>query len=228
MNASVYSNTLLIGHTNLKVGDRTMGHVYGEFIPTEDYYKSIQQHVWAFWDSSGADKQWHLLRLNVQLENGCFLHPVGGYTIDDMEDTPGEPKQIDIAGVWNDVIENYFETVPPRPFTEEPWATITIEQKIFFEDELRKEITPQNTLPGIDKSAHVLSGYECSAVCSNLHADDVLFSIHKQSGSNWSYALVHLPYSKQTNSKWPSTTFFESFDEFKFRRVYPDKADWQD
>ena len=42
MKAAIYSNTLLIGHVDLQAGDETMGHVYGEFVPTSGYYEYIQ------------------------------------------------------------------------------------------------------------------------------------------------------------------------------------------
>jgi hypothetical protein len=80
------------------------------------------------------------LNINVQLENGYFLYSIGGYTFDDAEELPDETKRIDIAGLFRHVIEDFFQAVPPRPFVEEPWETITIEQKLLFETELQKEI----------------------------------------------------------------------------------------
>ena len=234
MTASVYSNTLLIGHTDLRVGDESMGCVFGDFIPTDNYYKVVQKSVWEFWSTNKPDyKKWYSLNINVQLENGYFLYPIGGYTFEDVEELPDETKRIDIAGLFRHVIEDFFQTDPPRPFVEEPWETITIEQKLLFEAELQKEIKrTSSSLFGIIKSTtkHVLADYEYSAVCKSGRIDDILFSIHDNNGSGKSYALVHLTFSGKTeeDTVFPSTTLFDSFDNFKFERMYPDKAEWED
>lgn len=234
MTASVYSNTTLIGHTDLQVGDESMGCVFGDFIPTDNYYNFVQKSVWDFEEESKPDyKKWHSLNINVQLENGYFLYPIGGYTFDDAEELPHEAKRIDIAGLFPHVIEDFFQTDPPRPFVEEPWETITIEQKVLFDTELQKEIKrTSSSFFEIIKSTskHILTNYECSAVCKNGQADDILFSIHNTNGSDKCYALVHLTFSGTTedNTVFPITTLFDSFDAFKFERMYPDKADWED
>ena len=49
MKAKIYSNTLLIGTSDLQIGDESMGCVFGEFIPNENYFKHIQKQVWNFW-----------------------------------------------------------------------------------------------------------------------------------------------------------------------------------
>ena len=43
--------------------------------------------------------------LTHDLDNGYFLFPCGGYTIDDIPDLPNEPKRIDIAGVNLDILK---------------------------------------------------------------------------------------------------------------------------
>lgn len=234
MTASVYSNTTLIGHTELQVGDESMGCVFGDFIPTDNYYKFVQKSVWEFWTTNKPDyKKWYSLNINVQLENGYFIYPIGGYTFDDAKELPDEIKRIEIAGLLRHVIEDFFQADPPRPFVEEPWETITIEQKILFDTELQKEIKrTSSSLFGIIKSTtkHILADFECSAVCKNRQSDDILFSIHNNNGSDECYALVHLTFSGKTeeNTAFPSTTLFDSFDAFKFERMYPDKAVWED
>lgn len=234
MTASVYSNTTLIGHANLQAGDESLGYLFGDFIPTDNYYKFVQKSVWDFWTATKPDyKKWHSMNFNVQLENGYFLYPIGGYTFNDAEQLPEETKRIDIAGLFRHVIDDFFQTDPPRPFVEEPWETITIEQKVFFDTELQKEIKKtSSSLFGILKSTskHILADYECSAVCKYGRADDILFSIHNTNGSEKCYALVHLTFSGKTeyNPAFPITTLFDSFDAFKFERMYPDKAEWED
>jgi hypothetical protein len=100
MKATIYSHETPIGVADLQIGDRSMGHVYGEFIPNDEYYKSVQKHVWEFWLNNKPDYiKWHSLQLNVRLENNYLLFPEGGITIDDLEELQDEPKRIDIAGV---------------------------------------------------------------------------------------------------------------------------------
>ena len=107
--AKIFSHKELIGTTELTVGDEGMGCVYGDFIPTETYYNTIQKSVWAIWATNKPDyKKWHSLRLNAQLENGYFLFPAGGYTIDDIQTLPNEPKRIDIAGLDRHILEDFF------------------------------------------------------------------------------------------------------------------------
>lgn len=233
MTASVYSNKLLIGHTELQVSDVSMGCVSGDFIPTDNYYNYVQKFVWEFWSTNKPDyTKWHSLNINVQLENGYFLYPIGGYTFEDVEELPNEPKRIDIAGLFRHVIEDFFQTDPPRPFVEEPWEAITIEQKLSFETELQKEIKkPTSSFFGLIKSTskHILADYQCSAVCKSIQSDDILFTIHDNTGSDKNYAWVHLTYSSKTeeNPLWPATILFENFDDFKFQRMYPDKVEWE-
>lgn len=76
----------------------------------------------------------------MQLDNGCFVFACGGFTIEDSKELPDEPKRIDIAGVDKYIIEDYIAPEDPKHFLEDPWEAITIEQKILFEDELRKEL----------------------------------------------------------------------------------------
>jgi hypothetical protein len=222
----------LIGQADLQVGDKSMGFVYGVLVPNEYYYKNIQKHVWEFCLAGKPDfDKWHALNFNAQLENGWFLCPAGGYAISDLPDLPDEPKQIDIAGISQDVIEGYFNSDPSTPFVEEPWAAINIEQKLYFEEELQKEIDrPSNSVLNLITKKHVLAGYFCAAVCNSIQEDDVLFSIYSPIKGDQKFALVHLTFSGKPEEShlWPYTTLYKSFNDFKFLRMYPDKADWED
>ena len=232
MKAKIFSHRQLIGTTVLQVGDESMGGIFGEFTPTEIYFDKIQNYVWEFWQTNKPDYQkWYSLRLNVQLENGVFLFPQGGYTIEDIKELPNEPKRIDIAGVDNKILQDFLQTNPPRPFVEEPWNELQIEQKIAFEDELKKEL-------GIDEKSfldifrkpekHILFDSEFSAFCHDQRNDDVLFEIRKPKFDK-QFALVHLTWtSKKEKEGYPNTTFYRDFDEFKYSRMYADKAEWED
>jgi len=223
MKASVYTHTTLIGHTDLKPGDVSMGGLYGEFLPNEHYFTKVQPAVWRFWAAGKPDyKEWSELRLNVQLENGCFLFPLGGYTIDDAPEFPDESLRIDAAGVYRFIIEDFFEVEPALPFLQSPWESLTIEQKIAFEDELVRELA--------NNKDHVLAGYTYEAVAKDCRSDDVLFVLWRRGNAENQFARVHLTWrvSGETDPRWPSVRFFEDFEAFKTLQMLPDAADYED
>jgi hypothetical protein len=230
MNAKVYSHEKLIGTVLLQVGDEQMGGVFGEFLPHENYYKDIQKVVWEFWKTSTPNYAlWHSLRFNVQLENGYFIFPEGGFTFDDISEMPNEPKRMDIAGVDSESIEEFF-LHKKQQFVIEPWIKLTIAQKISFEDELRRELglnAKKNLLSTIlrSKRKHILSGFEFSAVCKNERNDDVLFQIRK-SDTHMKFALVHLTWiSKKESKDYPITSFYNNFEQFKLSKIYSNEID---
>jgi hypothetical protein len=235
MTAEIFSHTILIGTTELVIGDESMGHVYGEFIPTSEYFQNAQAVFHSFWGSNGSDYDGlESLRLSVQLSNGYFLHPIGGITIEDIVETNKEPLRIDIAGLFRHTLEDFLKAEPSRPFMEEPWHPITIEQKIAFENELQKEITNSDKRNFLFKLFnrksfdHPLIGVNYYAIGSLQYNDDVLFSIHAPDLDH-QFAVVHLTWkgSLEVNG-WPKTELFESFDAFKHDRMYPDKVEWED
>lgn len=232
MKAKVFSHRQLIGTTELQVGDETMGGVFGNFVPTEYYFDKIQKSVWEFWQTNKPDyNKWYSLRLNVQLENGLFLFPGGGYTIDDIKELPHEPKRVDIIGVDSKVLQDFLQTNPPRPFVEEPWNELQIEQKIAFEDELKRELgIGDKSIFNFLKTSerHILFDSEFSAFCHDQRNDDVLFEIRKPEFEK-QFALVHLTWtSKKEKEGYPNTTFYSDFDDFKYSKMYADKAEWED
>jgi hypothetical protein len=229
--AKVFSHRHLIGTTELQVGDETMGGIYGNFVPTEYYFDKIQKLVWEFWKTNSPDyKKWYSLLLNVQLENGLFLFPKGGYTIDDVIELPNEPKRIDIVGVNSKVLQDFLQTKPPRPFVEEPWNELQIQQKIAFEDDLKKELgIGEKSIFGFLKTSerHILFDSEFSAFCHDQRNDDVLFEIIKPEFEK-QFALVHLTWtSKKEKEGYPHTTLYSDFDDFKYSKMYADKAEWE-
>ncbi|UPT67337.1 MAG: hypothetical protein M0D57_01170 [Sphingobacteriales bacterium JAD_PAG50586_3] len=231
MKATIYSHKLKIGTAELKPGDVSMGHVYGVFSPNEDYYRDTQKQVWKINNSRG---DWSTLRFNVQLENGCFLYAAGGITIDDMEDVPGEPLQIDVVGVDSWVLNDFF-TENPRMFVEEPWEPLEIMQKISHEKELDLElgdtVKKERSFFDFFKSKpqpHILSGSEFFALCRHQGNDDVLFRIEKY-GAESMVAVVHLTWIAKTERLhlgYPATTIYKDFDDFKFNRMRKDTVDW--
>lgn len=234
MKAKVFSHEKLIGTADLQVGDESMGCVFGEFLPTDNYYNGIQEAVWDFLKANNPDyRKWYSLRINIQLDNGYFIFADGGFTFDDVPEQPNEPKRIDIAGLDRHVIEDFFLQDRPRPFVEEPWIEITIGQKITFEDELKKEIGTSSKRTSLlefvkpKEDKHVLIDFEVSALCTDQRNDDVLFVV-KKGKFDKKFAVVHLTWRDSMDSKkFPITQFYNDFDDFKSSRMYADKADWQ-
>jgi hypothetical protein len=225
MTATIYSNKLIIGTAQLEIGDESMGGVFGPFLPNDNYFNHIQHSVWEFWSTSKPDyKKWYSLRFNAQLDNGFFLFPIGGYTIDDIEGLKDQPKRIDIAGI--DLTTLYLGD----KILLDPWRKITIEQKIGLEDELKKELSQgKNILSKIFSSdrIHVLKDTEFSAVASHRPSDDVLFAINNRSNDN-KFAVVHLTWKgeKEKFDNCPFTHLYKDFDDFITRRMKSDHDDW--
>ncbi len=233
MRADVYSNEILIGTTDLKLGDESMGCVYGEFVPNQNYFNKVQEIVWKFWETGKPNfQEWDLLRLNVQLENGYFLYPIGGYTIDDIEDLREEPKQINIAGLYRHVIDDFFKSDKPKELVGNPWCYVSISEKIAFEDELKKElgVKVKNYFLDIftDKpNNHILLDFYYSALCKDQRNDDVFFVTHNQNSDN-GFAVVHLTWSsKKEYENYPKTDFYKDFDDFKTQRMDIDISEWE-
>jgi hypothetical protein len=105
MNATVYSNELIIGEANLQIVDENMGCISGNFIPSNNYYGLIQEAVWEFWATPKPNYlKWHALNLHVKISDGNILNPEGGYSINDLKELPDEPITIDIIGLHSDTI----------------------------------------------------------------------------------------------------------------------------
>lgn len=114
MKAFIYSDMQLIGETELIPGDISMGCVYGNFEPNEYYIFTVQKKVQELNSNLKADDlAWQQLKLSIQLENGYFLHPVGGCMINDLQELPDEPIRIDIMGLDHQIITDYFTSQPP-------------------------------------------------------------------------------------------------------------------
>lgn len=224
MKATVFSYGILIGTTDLQVGDNSMGHIYGEFYPNEFYYLYLQKIIWKNKSDHGL---WDALRLNIQLDNGCFLFSEGGINIEDSEEFQEECKRIDITGLGRHIIDDFLLEEYPRPFVVEPWESITIKEKIAYEAELNQEIgSKANNVSFNDK--HMLAEFEVSAVCRNLNRADVLFEIHKVDFDKRFAVVQFTQKGFKNNGSYLNFELFENFDDFKYSRMYPDKVRWED
>jgi hypothetical protein len=64
-------------------------------------------------------------------------------------------------------------------------------------------------------------------LCTDGRNDDVLF-VTRKSNEDKQFAVVHLTWrSAKEIGHWPRTEFYDSFDDFKYNRMYPDKAEWE-
>ena len=229
MKATIYSHKTIIGTAELQIGDESMGGVFGQFIPSDNYYNDIQKYVWEFWATNKPDyEKWHSFRFNAQLENGFFLFPYGGYTFEDSPDFPDEQKRIDIAGIDINLLSFSKDTLI------KPWSTIDIGQKISFEDELNREITPAKSFFDFllfdKKDTHILVGAEVSTFAKYGPNDDVLFAANKKGEKN-TLAIVHLTWisrKKEHSNYFPATHFYLDFNDFVERRMKPDNKEWSE
>ncbi|WP_341836108.1 hypothetical protein WJU16_25145 [Chitinophaga pollutisoli] len=221
MKATLYSHTKPLGTIEMKIVDESMGVVGGKLTPSKFYF-SLQQ---IFRRSGGKyNEELQQLNLNLQLENGCYLHPLGGYSIYDIEDFPDEIS-VDVVG---SNYFNIFETLDgdnPISFVKEPWYSIAIETKFALESELSNEISRFR----VDKkfSNHYYAEYDFFALASYGPDDDVLFYAVKN--NELRYAIIHLTWTgnPEKNPAYPRCTFYNTYEELKTLRMLPDAEEWE-
>lgn len=77
------------------------------------------------------------------------------------------------------------------------------------------------------ESKHILADFNFYALCKYSRNDDVLF-ISRDQDFNQKFAVIHLTWkgAKEVYG-FPFYTFYDSFDDFKLHRMYPDKIEWE-
>lgn len=114
-----------------------MGGICGKLLPTENY-QLIREDVQEWNVSLDRDySKWRSYNFNVQLENGYFVLPQGGYEINDFKEFPDEPLEVRTAGIHSHIFEDYF--VHNKPFVIAPWTKINIEEKFELEEKYENE-----------------------------------------------------------------------------------------
>ena len=141
------------------------------------------------------------LRLNVQLENGYFLLPYGGFAVEDFLGGTDEIK-LRALGVLPRCIQDFFKAAFPAPFLLEPWRPLTVDQKISIEDKLL-------TL-GLD---HPLA--KAGQFCANgkLAATQHVLFVMREMGGSQRYAIAREGRLQVVDE----FEFFEDFSQFKMR-----------
>jgi hypothetical protein len=228
MKAKLYSHKLLIGETELSVTDESMGVISGNLITNNEYRKLQPVFLKGY---NNDDVEFRKLKLNLQLENGCFISPFKIW-VEEFEDFPNEVTVYGL-GINRQVIEDYFISNPPKLFVEEPWYVLRTNQKIGLEEELLKEIgngkvSFWDRLRNKSVEQHKLVYFNCSAYANYGASDDILFEVESEN-SDYTFAVVHLTYSgkKEKFAVCPHTDFYRNFDEFKKSRMFPDRIEWE-
>ncbi|RFS19254.1 hypothetical protein DVR12_23760 [Chitinophaga silvatica] len=206
MKATLYSHTRPLGTIDMKIIDESMGVVGGILTPNKDYF-SLQP---IFRRCLGTqNNEIENLKLNIQLENGCFLQPLGGFSILDLRETPNVIS-VEIPG------SNYFNIFgkgEPTTFVEEPWAPLTIDAKLEFEKELNKEINLFREKKQF--SNHPFAQNQFYAMARHTPDDDALF--YAVSNTECQFAVIHLTWTgtPEKDPTFPTSQFYKSFDDFK-------------
>ncbi|MCH7353665.1 MULTISPECIES: hypothetical protein [Acinetobacter] len=84
----------------------------------------------------------------------------------------------------------------------ENWVLIQAEKESIFSNELKRELI----------LGHVLFAKKAVAIARKDGEDDVLFFLENQEDQ---YAEVHLTWNNETNPRWPHTSLFKSFNDWK-------------
>ena len=215
MKGLFYSNQMFIGELDYsnEVRNKTeigMEGICGYFSPNENY-DLIRDEVQEWNDSQWNNSQkrdwskWYSLNFNVQLENGYFLLPEGGYEIYDYKDFPEEPLQVITAGIHSHIFEDYF--IQNKPFLKEPWRKITIEEKFNLEEKYQKETSL------VKKLSFFLNYFyepKFSALAFNEKTEEVLFA------TSWvktgCFSIVNFAQKDEKGN--PKFEFYNSFGEF--------------
>ncbi len=119
MKAIVYVDTKQVGTAELHADEALPGCIRGVLLPNEKYHAL----------ENGA--------INVQLENGYFALMNDQCRISINGDS--RPPEITLNGMNHDVV-NYVQRRDTEKFIGAPWGCISIDQKIVFEEELKREI----------------------------------------------------------------------------------------
>ncbi|NIG55311.1 hypothetical protein [Chitinophaga sp. Cy-1792] len=220
MKATLYSHTTALGTIALKNIDASMGVVGGILTPNGSYFR--YQRI--FRDCHGTHNfEITDLGLNIQLENGCFLHASGGYSIHDIPEFPDEITVHVVGSNYFNIFSSLTEDV--LPFVHSVWTTITVETKMDLEEELEKEIRLFRRKKQF--SHHPYANYRFYALARDERNDDVLFyAIGK---GNIKFVVIHLTWIGQaeTDPTWPSANWYLNWEEFA-ERMEEDAEGWEE
>ena len=96
----------------------------------------------------------------------------------------------------------------------EPWEALAGSERSGF---LNAQL--ETTL----SEGHVLRGLKATAVASRRDRDDVLFEVE---GGEMPLAVVHMTWQKETDSRWPTTQLFRSWEHWVQEDMQPAHEDY--
>jgi hypothetical protein len=211
MKGSFYSNKTLLGEIDFSimiekgVTETGMGGIWGNFSPNQNY-QSIRKDIQDWNDSVNQDySKWYSFKFNVQLENGYFVLPQGGFLIDDLEDFPNEPLIVNTVGVHSHIFEDYF--IQKKPFLIEPWRKINIEEKFEFEDKYKNET-------GLVKKLRHFADYRWEPYFSALGFNEKTKEVFYATSNTKVGCFAVADFVKKDEKGNPTFEFYQSFDEF--------------
>jgi len=166
------------------------------------------------------------------LENGYFILPTGELEIFDSEVIKEKPIGLSITGVFKQVIEDYFINTTPLPILQRPWEFVNIYQKMAFQERLSKELalnTDHLLLKEIKKNKTSFLPATLYFSATAYYYDFVLFALYYTIGFESEFVVLHFPRNKVSNDelKNNSIEFYKDFDEFRYKRAFPDKVEWE-
>lgn len=219
MNGYLYSNKTLLGEIDFShliekgVKETGMGGIWGYFSPNENY-QLVRAEIQNWNDSIIKDyPKRRLLSFNVQLENGYFVLPQGGYDIEDFADYPNESLIVRTVGIHSHIYSDYF--IQKKPFLIQPWRKISIEEKFGFEDKYKNKTS-------FEKKLSFFEDYRWEPIFSalgfNEETKEVLFAtshvLIKTSNQKLFASFGVVDFVNKDEKGNPTFEFYESFDEF--------------
>lgn len=225
IDALVYSRSTLIGTTQLRDYDRSMGVIGGKFIPNENY-ESVRHLIWKYNDLDNEDRFVHLeeAELNVQVKDAIFLSPVAGIEICDMEELAGDGEDLEVIvmGLYHLVIDNFLDKVEPDPWVKPPWHPLTLHEKreveARFEIELarRRKVDPGSI--GVSFPAREFR-FDLAPVAINRSNNMLLFDLHR--------FQTYLFGTVDFNADAPEFKFYRDYEDLNQNCLTPDHNDWK-
>ena len=216
MNGYLYSNKTLLGEIDFShliekgVKETGMGGIWGDFSPNENY-QLVRAEIRSWNDSIIKDyPKRRLLNFNVQLENGYFVLPQGGYDIEDFADYPNEPLIVRTVGIHSHIYSDYF--IEKKPFLIQPWRKIDIEEKFEFENKYKNETGLVKRLRHFDN--YLWETY-FSALGFNEKTKEVLYATSNTKIGCFAVA----DFVNKDEKGNPTFEFYESFDEFSEKKM---------
>lgn len=222
----LYAHETLLGELKLEPGDASMGGYFGILEPSETYHKDYRKVVWKLWETKSPN--WQQLNLHIQCDNGLYIW-ASAITIDHIRELPEEPIHVSIAGTTPMIGESLKAQTSDQPYVL-PWEILEMSSKLTLESELRIELGLEGGrfLDRLKpKYKHPLQGYQFFAQGRDGRNDDVLFQVISPQG-DIKLAVIHLTWRQRREQlDYPMFRLYDSFEEFKNRRMIPDRIDWE-